>query len=311
MSANIFVTGGSGFVGSAVIDELLARSFTITALINRSPISEDPRVRSVKADLFDANSLIAALAGCEAIIHLVGIIREEPSRGVTFDRMHFKATANLVDAARIAGVRRFIQMSALGVRPGAPSNYHLSKFHAEEYLRQSGLDWTILRPSLIHGPAGEFMQMEAQWAKKSAPPFLFMPYFGAGVFGQRGAGKLQPIYVKDVARAFVDALQNTKTIGEIYPLGGPDPLTWPQLHQTCAQAIVGHQRWTAPIPAWFAKLLTHVVPAPLLPFNHDLILMSQEDNTCDITKFTQAFGWHPQPFAATLQRYAPLLTSVA
>src|SRR5262252_7117141 len=109
-------------------------------------------------------------------------------------------------------------MSALGTRPDAVSTYHKTKFAAEQYVRGSGLDWTIFRPSLIHGPKGEFLQMEAKWARYAAPPFLFMPYFGAGPFGTGGAGKLQPVYVKDVARAFADALSNRKTIGEIFPI---------------------------------------------------------------------------------------------
>ena len=91
----------------------------------------------------------------------------------------------------------------MGVRPGALSRYHTTKWQAEEYVRHSGLDWTIFRPSLIHGPEGELMQMEAKWARYSAPPPVFfmpfMPYFGG-----RRAGLLQPVYVKDVARAFVD-----------------------------------------------------------------------------------------------------------
>ena len=80
------------------------------------------------------------------------------------------------------------------------------------------------------------MQMEAKWARGAAPPFLFMPYFGAGFMGWGGAGKLAPVYVGDVARAFVDALEKPNAIGEVYPIAGPDQLTWPELHRTCAKA---------------------------------------------------------------------------
>ena len=148
------------------------------------------------------------------------------------------------------------------------------------------------------------MQMESAWARYKAPPFLFMPYFGAGMMGGGGAGKLQPIYVKDVARAFVDALEKPQTIGEIYPIAGPDQLTWPQLHRISAEAITGRQRWVMAMPVWKAKLLTHVVPAPLLPFNRDQVIMSQEDNTCDLTKFRDDFGWEPAPFEPTIKSYA-------
>ena len=86
-----------------------------------------------------------------------------------------------------------------------------------------------------------------------APPFLFMPYFGAGPVGRGGAGKLQPVFVGDVARAFVDALENRKTVGEVYPLAGPTSLRWPQLHQTISPQVVGKRRMTMPIPVWAAN----------------------------------------------------------
>ena len=304
MPGRVFVTGASGFVGSAVIEELVSRGYGVNALVNRRAPKAGGDVRAIKGDLFNAAALDEGMTGVDAVIHLVGIIMERPSRGVTFERIHFQGTKSVVDAAVRNGVRRYVHMSALGVRPDAVSTYHRTKYRAEQYVRGSGLDWTIIRPSLIHGPGGEFMQMEANWARGKWPPFLFMPYFGAGAFGRGGAGKLQPVYVKDVARAFVQSLGSPKTIGEVYPLGGPDQLTWPELHRTSAEAIVGKRRRVAALPAWYAKALTYVVPRPLLPFNRDQVIMSQEDNTCDLAKFRADFGWDPQPFAPTLGEYA-------
>jgi NADH dehydrogenase len=196
-------------------------------------------------------------------------------------------------------------MSALGVRAEAVSRYHKTKYLAEQYVRASGLDWTIIRPSLIHGPRGEFMQMEAKWARGAAPPFLFMPYFGAGAFGRGGAGKLQPVYVGDVARAFVDALEKPQTIGEIYPIAGPQEFTWPEMHEVAARSIVGRRRWVMALPAWYAKAITYIAPGALLPFNRDQVIMSQENNTTDLAKFKSDFGWDPKPFEPTLREYAP------
>ena len=309
MPGRVFVTGGSGFVGTAVIDELLERGYAVNAIVNRRKIKSrnGKELGLVTADLFNGQALDLGVAGCDAVIHLVGIIMENPAKGITFRRMHYDGTRAVVDAAKRSGVKRFVQMSALGVRPDAVSEYHRTKYLAEQYVRASGLDWTIIRPSLIHGPGGEFMQMEAKWARRKAPPFLFMPYFGAGPFGRGGAGRLQPVHVKDVARAFVDALEKPQTIGEIYPLGGPDRLTWPELHRACANAIVGRKRAVLPMPVWKAKLLTHVVPRPLLPFNRDQVIMSQEDNTCDLSKFRADFGWEPRAFEPSLREYAATL----
>ena len=307
MARRVFVTGGSGFVGSAVIDELLRRNHDVTALVDRRPLDDrNGAVRVVKGDLFDTSALDRGISGCDAVIHLVGIIMEKRSKGVTFERIHFQGAKNVVDATVRNGVKRYLHMSALGVRPGAVSDYHKTKFAAEQYVRDSSLDWTIFRPSLIHGPKGEFMQMEAMWARKSAPPPVFfmpfMPYFG----GKR-AGKLQPVYVNDVARAFVDALENPRTIGEVYMLGGPDQLTWPQLHNTIAQAVVGHRRMTASMPVSIAKMLAAIGVGSLLGFNRDQVIMSQEDNTTDLQKFEDHFGWKPQGFETTLATYAKQL----
>ena len=304
MAKRVFITGGTGFVGQSVVEELRARGYDVNALVREDDVEG---AQTIRGDLFDDDALRAGMSGCDAVIHLVGIIMEKPASNVTFERIHVSGTRHVVDAARQAGVRRYIHMSALGARADAPSTYHQTKHRAEEYVRASGLDWTIIRPSMIHGPRGEFTRMEAAWAKKKAMPFLFMPYFGAGLLGLGGAGKLQPVYVGDVARAFVDAIENPKAIGQSYDLAGPDVLTWPELHRTFAQAFVGKRRLVMPLPAWYAKALARVVPGSLLPFNRDQVLMSQEDNTANLAKFVADFGWTPRGFRQTLETYAPEL----
>lgn len=134
-----------------------------------------------------------------------------------------------------------------------------------------------------------------------------MPYFGAGLLGLGGAGRLQPVDVNDVALAFVDAIGNLKTIRKTYELGGAEQLSWPEMHKAIARAVVGKDRATLAIPMWCAKLLTTIVPQSFLPFNQDQVVMSQEDNTCDLTEFTQDFGWQPAGFESALGKYARLL----
>lgn len=302
--ATVFITGGSGFVGTSVIDELVGRGHTVRALVRKDPLPDrSAKVHSVVGDLFDTAGVAERMTGCDAVIHLVGIIMEQPSKGVTFDRIHFEGTRSVVDAARKAGVGRYVHMSALGVRANAVSEYHKSKWKAEEYVRASGLEATILRPSMIHGPRGEFMQMEARWAQKKAMPFLFMPYFGLGALGLGGSGKLQPVFVADVARAFADALEKPQTVGQTYELGGPDVMDWPTMHRTIASTFTGRSRLTLPIPAWYAKALATVVPGSLLPFNKAQVQMAEEDNVCDTKPAEEAFGWKTRALAETLSQY--------
>jgi len=302
----IMLTGASGFVGAAILDELLARGHSVSALAHRRPIARE-HVQSFQGGLFSMSSLIEAMRDCDAVIHLVGIIFEDRPHGVTFDRIHIEGTRHVVQVAQQLGIKRLIHMSALGTRPGAISRYHQTKFAAEEIVRSSDLEWTIFRPSLIHGPGGEFTKMESAWVRGKAPPYYFMPYFARGLLGRSGASRIQPIYVKDLARAFVDSLSLTRTIGEVYLLAGPDIIDWPTMHRICAKEISGAERRVIGIPAWYARLLTRIIPAKFLPFNIDQVQMSQEDSICNLTKFQEDFGWRPQGFAATLRSYAEQL----
>jgi len=304
MPGRTFVTGASGFVGSAVIEELTSRGYSVNALARRSPIaSSSGDVRTITGDLFDDKALDDGLHDASGVIHLVGIIAEKPSKGVTFERNQHHGTRHVVDAVKRHGIRRYVQMSALGTRPDAVSDYHKTKYEAEQYVRGSGLDWTIIRPSIIHGPGGEFMKMETGWARRQSAPFLFMPYFGAGPLGLGGAGLIQPVYVKDVARAFVDALEKPQTALQTYELGGPETMTWPQLHRKVAVALVGKPRAVLALPVWYARFLTAVTPGFLLPFNRDQVIMSQEGSTCDLTPFRSDFGWEPKGFVESLESY--------
>ncbi len=299
----VALTGATGFVGRHVLVRLLAGGYRVRALV-RDPgklPKGDAKLHAVRGGLFDEAALAELVDGADAVVHLVGIIMERPRRGQTFDRVHALGTRRLLDAAKAAGVRRWVHMSALGSRPDAVSQYHRTKWQGECAVRDSGLDNTIFRPSIIHGPDGEFMGMVKGFCCGLFPPF--MPYFGAGLLGQRGAGILQPVWVEDVARSFADAISNERAINETYPLGGPDVYGWPGLYTTCHKHLPGAKRGRKPraVPVWYATMIAGM---PGVPFNRDQVIMSQEDSTCDIAKAQEHFGFEFAEFEPTFAQYA-------
>ena len=305
MSRTIYLDGATGFVGGHVLRALRKAGFAVRVLVNREKLpADDPEVVSIPGGLFDKDAVREAMRGCVAAIHLVGIIMEKPAKGVTFERIHADGTRAVLAAARELNVKRFVHMSALGTRANAVSRYHQSKWIGEEYVRLSGLDWTIFRPSMIHGPDGEFMQMAASWARKRKAPWLFMPYFGAGVVGTGQKRRIAPVYVEDVASAFVRAIDTPETIGKTIDLVGADTMTWPEMHQTIAQAVVGRGRWVMPIPAWYAKTIATLTPANLIPFNKAQVQMALEDNTGDASQMRELLEIEPRGFASALAGYA-------
>ena len=301
---HVALSGASGFVGGHILPKLLIAGHRVSVLVRRAagfePQVANARLSIVEGTPFDNEALKALVDGVDAVIHLVGIIRQLPNRGQTFQRIHVEGTKRLLAAAREAGAKRWIHMSALGSRPNAASTYHRTKWDAEIAVRQSGLRYTIFRPSIIHGPDGEFMEMVKGFWCRWLPPFV--PYFGAGPFGSGGAGRLQPVWVEDVAWYFTDALVNEKSVGETYAVGGPDVFTWPQLYETCRKHLPkARNKKVRAVPVWYARL---IAGKPLVPFNKDQVIMSQEDSVCDMGKLRCDYGFEPAPFESTFAQYA-------
>jgi NADH dehydrogenase len=314
----IAVTGSTGFVGRYVVRALLARGHRVSALVRDMRKAElvlpDENVSLVKGDVNDRAALDALLEGADAAIHLIGI-RRETGRDVTFHRMHVVATRNVLEAALDNNVPRHIQMSALGTRAEARSRYHQTKHEAETLVRGSGLDWTILRPSIIHGPDGEFMEMAAGWVRGEEMPKRFLPYFFPTdpTPNDEPSARVQPIAVTDCAAAFAEAVDNERTIGEIYCLGGADWMTWPDLLTTIQRLTPGADESlkprgvSGPFASYLAQAAKILGVGALLPFGPDEPLMAVEDQTCDLSKPRKHFGFDPAPFEDTVRSYAKYL----
>jgi NADH dehydrogenase len=299
----VLVTGGSGFVGRCIVRHLRQAGWRVRILARRPRLqpSDDPGVQYHQGNVLEAASLQSAAQGCFAIIHLVGIIQE--TRTQSFEQAHVVATQQVLAAGQNQGIKRYIHMSALGTRDHAAAQYHQTKWRAEELVRGSSLNWTIFRPGLIHGPGGEFTNMVIKWHEGKAPPFLFMPYFGGGLLGQRAVTRVQPILVDDVAALFVKALETPASEKQIYDLGGPDQMTWPEMLDVFNAVLPGARRRVLGIPFWLAKALS-AIPLPGLPFNRDQVIMAGEDSVCGLSAAKRDFpGFSPQSLESSLRHY--------
>lgn len=300
---DVCVTGGTGFVGREVVSQLLASGYRVRLLVrpgpgspNRPSAAAHPAVQRFPVDLARPEAIARASEGAAAAIHLVGIISESGDQ--TFERVHTGITRAVVAGIQAAGVRRLIHMSALGTRPGARSRYHRTKWEAEEAVRASALDWTILRPSLIYGADDAFTNLFARMSSWS--PLL--PVIGGG------RNRMQPVAVTEVAKAFARALEAPESVGLTLDLCGPERLPFIDILRAIL-AATGRRRWLLPIPwpvAIVQARLLEVVFAGLLhrppPLNRDQLLMLQEDNVGDGTTADRLFGLHHEPLEAALRR---------
>ena len=296
MAQRVFVTGGTGFVGKAVIRALLAQGFLVRCLVR--PGSEHDlkgfeSIDRVPGDVLQPDGLAASVEGCSALVHLVGIIREQRGRGVTFDRLHTQATRNMLALARAAGIKRFAQMSALGARPGARARYHQTKWEAEEAVRASDLEWTIFRPSIIFGRGDAFMSVLGR-AVKQLP---VMPVLGDGRY------RLQPIPVGQVAEGFARALRTPESVRQTYEVAGPTPYAFVDLLDEIGRALARPRVRKLHVPLAPVRALTRALDwLPFYPLSTDQINMLEEESVTDPSRFFAELGLQPEPLAAGLKR---------
>lgn len=295
MARRIFVTGGTGFVGRAVIQALRAEGYAVRCLVRRGS-ERDLRgfgaIERVEGDVMARQTLDAGISGCDAVIHLVGLIRERPASGSTFERVHVQGTQNVLDAAATAGVRRYVHMSALGSRPGARSRYHQTKWAAEEAVRSSPLPWTIFRPSIIYGRGDEFVMMLRGMMQR----FTVVPVIGSG------RQRLQPVPVEQVAHGFARALTLPTAVKHSYDVGGPDAVSMVELLDAIAKAMGRRRPLKLHVPIGLVRPVTQLLHhLPGFPLTPDQLLMLEEENICDPSAFYSTFGLTPVPLSTGLR----------
>lgn len=293
----VYLTGANGFIGSYILRTLVAQGHTVRCLLRDPGVTlavEGAAVEKVKGDVTQLRSLTGTMRGCDAVIHLVGIIDEQPARGVTFDAVHAEGTRHVVAEATEEKIERFIYMSANGARPDGVSAYQTSKWKAEEHVRNAAFaHWTIFRPSVVFGdPGPEHPEFAARLAQTLVKPFPILPVFGDG------RQPMQPVSVEEVASAFVQALTNPKASGKSYCVAGQDVLPYSDVLDVIARGMGLSPKPKLPQPVWLVRPAIHALGRfNLLPISPDQFEMLLEGNTCDSTAFYQDFDLDPRPFA--------------
>jgi NADH dehydrogenase len=298
----VTVVGGSGFLGRYVVERLAETGARVRVAVRHperagflKPLGELGQIGMAKADVATGAGLAAAFEGASAGVNLVGILDERG--GQRFAAVQAEGAARAAQAAAAAGVRAYVQMSAIGADPASKVPYARTKAEGEAAVLQAMPFATVLRPSLVIGPEDQFLNRFAAMAVLS--PVL--PVVS-------GASKFQPVYVLDVAAAVVAALQSEAARGQTYALGGPDVMSFKAI-----LAMINREtqrgRMLLEMPNAVARLMGKLGDIlPFVPMTSDQFAMLQKDNIVQPgEQGLEALGIEPTPMAsfvpAMLARY--------
>lgn len=299
----ILITGAAGFLGSAMVETAIERGHEVRAMIRpggSSPAWPRSPAGIVKCDLSDPHAQLAeAVEGLEAVIHCAAATSEAAGDPARSRAINVEGMSRLIDAARKAGSRRWIQISSMSAHPGSTSLYGTSKRASDDLLRQAGdsLDWTILRPSLIYGPGTKGLAARMVDVMRKLP---IVPVVGSG------RELLRPIYVEDVARAAINALEIKESAGNSYMLGGADEVTFNDFMAQLSKAS-GVSRPSIHLPVWMcywiARVLSLISKNP--PLTVDNVLGVKEMQRVEQAGAERDLKYEPIGLAEGLRRSFP------
>jgi NADH dehydrogenase len=292
---NVAVAGGTGFIGKVILQKLVRAGHHVKALIRPGSLLKINKISGTESRYVYYDSptqMVKTVEDCQAIINMVGIISQ--SKDNTFDFAHHLIPMTLVKAAQDTGIKRFIQMSALGVDGGPNIEYFETKRLGENVVKASGLDWTIFRPSMVFGPGDHSVSMIAKMIKLS-PVF---PVVGDGKY------ELMPVHVENVGDAFVKALDKPETFGKTCDIPGPDKYTFDQLLDLIGQAIGKKSVAKMHLPAGLIMLNARIIGAIFGgPLSADLIRMLTAGSVSSDDSFYKTFDIKPITFSEGIREY--------
>ena len=301
----VAIIGGTGFVGGYLVEALLAAGHQPRLLVrpgSESKVSQAERCQLVTGSLSDAESIRKTVDQCDAVIYNAGILREIPRQGITFENIHYAGVVASVDAAVSAGVTRFILMSANGIYP-PQTPYQDSKCRAEEYLQQSGLNYTIFRPSVIFGDPRGNMEIATQLYEDMVRQPIPAVGFHTGIRPSTGAVMMSPVHVRDVADAFVGCIENPAAANKEFVLGGPEEVSWTSMLERIASAV-NKRKIILPMPIALMQLAAAMLDwIPAFPVTGDQLTMLAAGNTASDADLRALINRDPLAFSAETLGY--------
>ncbi|HBX24447.1 MAG TPA: complex I NDUFA9 subunit family protein [Desulfotomaculum sp.] len=295
----ILVTGGTGLVGRHLVRALLAKGHDVRCLVRSTDKAGQvlpPEVELVRGDINDRTAVDKACRGIDKVFHLVAVIRENGAN--TFEHINVEGTLNLVVAAGQAGVKHFVHLSALGVSDNPKFKYAYSKWRGEETVQQSGLTWTIIRPSVIYGDGFGFFDRLAQSLRFTPRPFIPVPGKGNALF--------QPISAEDVARCLIKLIENPSMIGKIVEIGGPEHLSYVQMLDLLLERL-DEKRYKIYVPMFLMRLTVPLMGSLMKdpPVTTVELKQMELDNITDPQAVEKMFGFKPRALRNGLRYLEP------
>jgi NADH dehydrogenase len=281
------VIGATGFVGTAITRHLAETGHPVVAASRDGTSSPEwpGSVETVTADVVSGRGLDEAVAGADAVVHLVAIPRETGGR--RFEEVNVRGTQRVVEAAERAGVRRIVHLSAMGVVDDPKLAFLRSKWRGEQIVRGSSLDWVVLRPSLLFGPGDGFFNLIKVTLKWWSPGVVAIP--------GKGDARFQPLAVDDLALAVERSVTDARHIGSVIEIGGPEWMTYREIVDEVMK-VTGMKRLKLPMPIPLISAVTVVTDRvlPIFPVSHDQIGSLSRPNSTDLDAFERAFGVRPR-----------------
>jgi NADH dehydrogenase len=283
----VAVVGATGFVGRHVVPHLEAAGHRVIA-ISRQGTRRDEWTDGVEARAADVDTgmgLDGALDGADAVVHLVAIPRETGGR--RFEETNVRGTGRVVIAAEHAGARRIVHLSVLGVADDPRLGYLHSKWRGEQLVRESSLEWVVLRPSLLFGRGDGFFNIVKTTLKWWSPGIVAVP--------GKGDARFQPLAADDLAIAVEKSLTEPERAGQVYEIGGPEHLTYREIVDE-VMSVTGIRRLKLGMPIPLISALTVATDRvlPIFPVSHDQISSLQRPNFTELDAFERAFGVSPR-----------------